>query len=80
MAKAVTIEINENEAKNFEDLIDKVLAALRRLEEESPARDARLAQKQERTAKLMSEIENRLKEIAVLSANRKSFTTDLSWE
>ena len=78
MAKAITIEMDETEAKKFEDLLDQTLFALRRLEEESPRRDARLLQKQERTARLMDEIENRLKEVADINSNRKTFTTDLS--
>lgn len=78
MAKTITIEMTETEAQKLESLIDKTLAALRKIEEESPQRDARLEQKLARTSKIMDEIESRLKEIAELNANGKRFTADLS--
>ena len=78
MANTITIEMNETEAQKFENLLDETLAALRQLEEQSPARDARMEQKQIKTDRTLAEIENRLNVIAELDNQRRRFTTDLS--
>ena len=78
MSQTITIEMNETEAQKFEGLLDQTLAALRQMEEQSPARDARLERQQAKTARMMDEIEARLCAITELDRNRKRFLTDLN--
>lgn len=78
MSDAVAVTINANQAQQLENLIDEALAALRELEENGKARDARIEQSQTRTAKVMDEIQNRLATISELNAARKPFSTIFS--
>lgn len=60
MSKTITFELQESETHRLESLIDETLEILRKIERESPQRDARIDQMQMRTERLMDEIEKRL--------------------
>jgi hypothetical protein len=60
MEKTITFEMSEKEAKNFEKLIDETLNVLRRLEKESPEREARIAQSQSDVQTIKKEIREQL--------------------
>lgn len=56
MANTVTFEMTENQAKNVEKLLDDTLTVLRRMEEESPEREKRIAHSKSETQTLKKEI------------------------
>lgn len=56
MANTVTFEMTENQAKNVERLLDDTLTVLRRMEEENPERDKRIARSRNETQTLKKEI------------------------
>lgn len=56
MANTITFEITENQVKNVEKLLDETLMVLRRMEEESPEREKRIAQSREETQSIKKEI------------------------
>lgn len=60
MANTITFEMPESEKKKFENLLDKTLSVLRRLENESPEREARIAESQAEVKKIKKEIRKQL--------------------
>lgn len=56
MENTITFEITPNQAKNVEKLLDDTLDVLRRMEEESPEREKRIAQSRNETQTLKKEI------------------------
>ena len=60
MANTITFEMTENQAKNLENIIDKTLNALMRLEKESPIREAHIAKSQAETREIKTEIKAQL--------------------
>ena len=60
MANTITFEIPEKEAKNFERLLDETLKILRRMEKESPEREAKIARSQVETQEIKKEIHKQL--------------------
>ena len=72
MANTITFEISKNKAKSFEKLLDETLKVLRRMEKESPKREARIAQSQVETQKLKEDIREQL---AILNERNKRLDT-----
>lgn len=64
MQETVTFEMSKKEAKSFEKLIDETLKVLRRIEKESPEREARIAKSQSDVREIKKEIREQL---AILS-------------
>ena len=56
MEKTITFEMSENEQKKIENLLDETLKVLRRMEKESPAREARIAKSQAETNEIKKDI------------------------
>ena len=56
MANTISFEMTENQAKNVEKLLDETLTVLRRIEEESPEREKRIAQSRKETQTIKKEI------------------------
>ncbi|MCU0238588.1 MAG: hypothetical protein MUC29_04030 [Pyrinomonadaceae bacterium] len=65
MEQTVSLKMTKKQAKNLEDIIDKTLNALLRLENESPIREASIAKSQAETNKIKKDIQ---KELAVLKS------------
>jgi len=64
MANTITFEMTENEQKKIEKLLDETLKVLRRMEEEGPEREARIAQSQTETDEIKKDIR---KQLAILT-------------
>ena len=75
MANTTTFEITNNQVKNVEKIIDKTLTVLRRMEEESPEREKRIAQSKAETQAVKKEIR---KQLAILAERNKRL--DAAWE
>ncbi|CAN5833810.1 hypothetical protein BH24ACI1_BH24ACI1_20780 [soil metagenome] len=75
MANTTTFEITNNQVKNVEKIIDKTLTVLRRMEEESPEREKRIAQSKAETQAIKKEIR---KQLAILDERNKRL--DAAWE
>jgi DNA-binding transcriptional regulator GbsR (MarR family) len=75
MANTITFEITNNQVKNVEKIIDKTLTVLRRMEEESPEREKRIAQSKAETQAIKKEIR---KQLAILDERNKRL--DAAWE
>jgi len=75
MANTITFEITNNQVKNVEKIIDKTLTVLRRMEEESPEREKRIAQSKAETQAIKKEIR---KQLAILAERNKRL--DAAWE
>ena len=69
MENTITFEITPNQAKNVEKLLDDTLDVLRRMEEESPEREKRIAQSRNETQTLKKEIGEQM---AILSKRIKN--------
>lgn len=63
MANTITFEMTKKDQKKLESLLDDTLKVLRRLEKESPEREARIAQIQAETDEIKEDIK---KELAIL--------------
>ncbi len=75
MANTITFEMTNNQLKNVEKIIDKTLTVLRRMEEESPEREKRIAQSKAETQVIKKEIREQL---AILTKRNKRL--DAAWE
>lgn len=75
MEKTITFEMTNNQLKNVEKIIDKTLTVLRRMEEESPEREKRIAQSKAETQVIKKEIREQL---AILTKRNKRL--DATWE
>ncbi|MDQ2745818.1 MAG: hypothetical protein M3T96_00975 [Acidobacteriota bacterium] len=64
MANTITFEMTENQAKSVEQLLDETLTVLRRIEDESPAREQRIEQSRRETQTIKEEI---WKQLAILN-------------
>lgn len=62
MANTITFEISESEQRKFEELLDETLKVLRRMEKESPERDARFDRRHEEFMQNISETEKMMKQ------------------
>ncbi len=60
MANTITFEMPEGKVKSFEKVLDETLKVLRRMERESPKREARIAQTQTETQKIKKDIQEQL--------------------
>ena len=60
MEKIIAFELSKKDAESFEELLDKTLNNLRRLEKESPARETRIAQSQSEVQTIKKEIREQL--------------------
>ncbi len=60
MEKTITFEMPENEAKNFEKLLDETIKVLRRMEKESPEREARITRMQNETGEIKRDIQEQM--------------------
>ena len=60
MEKTIAFELSKKDVKSFEKLLDKTLTVMRRLEKESPEREARIAQSQSDVQKIKKEIREQL--------------------
>ncbi|HSK71509.1 MAG TPA: hypothetical protein VK892_07435 [Pyrinomonadaceae bacterium] len=69
MANTVTFEMSENQARDFEKLLDATLEILRRMEAESPERDARIDKMREETRRNLDEAEKIMKGVSKRLAN-----------
>ena len=65
MEQTISLEMTEKQAKSLENIIDKALNALLRLEKESPIREAHIAKSQAETKKIKKDIQ---KQLAILKA------------
>lgn len=68
MEKTITFKMSENEQKRFENLLDETLKVLRRMEKESPEREARIAKSQIETDEIKKDIQ---KQLAILTERNK---------
>ncbi|MDQ3710671.1 MAG: hypothetical protein M3388_00390 [Acidobacteriota bacterium] len=68
MEKIITFEMTNNQVKNVEKILDKTLTVLRRMEEESPEREKRIAQSKAETQVIKKEIQ---KQMAILAERNK---------
>ena len=68
MEKTITFEMSENEQKKIENLLDETLKVLRRIEKESPAREARIAKSLAETAEIKKDIK---KQLAILAKHNE---------
>lgn len=68
MEKTITFEMSENEQKKIENLLDETLKVLRRMEKESPAREARIAKSQAETNEIKKDIR---KQLAILAKHNE---------
>ena len=75
MEKTITFEMTNNQVKNVEKILDKTLMVLRRMEEESPEREKRIAQSKAETQVIKKEIREQL---AILAKRNKRL--DAVWE
>ncbi|CAN5744349.1 hypothetical protein BH24ACI2_BH24ACI2_06590 [soil metagenome] len=64
MANTITFEIPESEAKQFEKMLDATLEILRRMEKESPERDARIDKMHEETVRNLAEAEKTMERVS----------------
>lgn len=69
MANTVTFEMSENQARDFEKLLDATLEILRRMEAESPERDARIDKMREETRRNLDEAAKTMKGVSKRLAN-----------
>ncbi len=76
MAKAITFELSENQAKDFERLIDEFNETLKRLEENEPEREKRMTEIQAETRLLLSQAKEDLAAIKQINARQ----TKMVWE
>ncbi len=76
MAKAITFELSENQAKDFERLIDEFNETLKRLEENEPEREKRITEIQAETRLLLSQAKEDLAAIKQINARQ----TRMIWE
>ena len=76
MAKAITFELSENQAKDFERLIDEFNETLKRLEENEPEREKRMTELQAETRLLLSQAKEDLAAIKQINARQ----TKMIWE
>ena len=60
MEQTISLEMTEKQAKSLENIIDKALNALLRLEKESPIREAHIAKSQAETKKIKKDIQKQL--------------------
>lgn len=60
MEKTIAFELSKKDVKSFEKLLDKTLTVMRRLEKESPEREARIAQSQSDVQTIKKEIREQL--------------------
>ena len=74
MEKIVTFEMTNNQVKNVEKILDKTLMVLRRMEEESPEREKRIAQSKAETQVIKKEIR---KQMAILAERNKRLDASL---
>jgi len=74
MAKTITFEMTNNQVKNVEKILDKTLTVLRRIEEESPEREKRIAQSKAETQVIKKEIR---KQMAILAERNKRLDAGL---
>ncbi len=75
MGNTITFEMTNNQVKNVEKILDKTLTVLRRMEEESPEREKRIAQSKAETQVIKKEIREQL---AILTKRNKRL--DATWE
>ena len=68
MEKTITFKVSESEQKKLENLLDETLKVLRRMEKESPEREARIAQSQTDTEKIKKDIQ---KQLVILNEREK---------
>ena len=68
MEKTITFEMTESQAQKFEKLLDETLKVLRRIEKESPAREARIAKSQAETVEIKKDIK---KQLAILAKHNE---------
>ena len=76
MAKAITFELSENQAKDFERLIDEFNETLKRLEENEPEREKRITEIQAETRLLLSQAREDLAAIKQINSRQ----TKMIWE
>jgi molecular chaperone DnaK (HSP70) len=76
MAKAITFELSEDQAKDFERLIDEFNETLKRLEENEPEREKRMTQLQAETRLLLSQAREDLAAIKQINSRQ----TKMIWE
>ncbi len=74
MEKTITFEMTNNQVKNVEKILDKTLTVLRRMEEESPEREKRIAQSKAETQVIKKEIR---KQMAILAERNKRLDAGL---
>ena len=74
MEKTITFEMTNNQVKNVEKILDKTLTVLRRIEEESPEREKRIAQSKAETQVIKKEIR---KQMAILAERNKRLDAGL---
>ncbi len=74
MANTITFEITNNQVKDVEKILDKTLTVLRRMEEESPEREKRIAQSKAETQAVKKEIREQL---AILAERNKRLDAGL---
>ena len=74
MEKTITFEMTNNQVKNVEKILDKTLTVLRRMEEESPEREKRIAQSKAETQVIKKEIR---KQMAILAERNKRLDASL---
>lgn len=60
MEKTIKLEVTESQAKKFENLLDRTIEVLQRLETESPRRQSKINESQENTEKIKTEIYQQL--------------------
>ena len=74
MEKTITFEMTNNQVKDVEKILDKTLTVLRRMEEESPEREKRIAQSKAETQAVKKEIREQL---AILAERNKRLDAGL---
>ncbi len=74
MEKTITFEMTNNQVKSVEKILDKTLTVLRRMEEESPEREKRIAQSKAETQVIKKEIR---KQMAILAERNKRLDAGL---
>lgn len=76
MAKPITFELSEDQAKDFERLIDEFNETLKRLEESEPEREKRMTEMQAETRLLLSQAREDLAAIKQINSRQ----TKMIWE
>ena len=74
MANTITFEMTNNQVKDVEKILDKTLTVLRRMEEEGPEREKRIAQSKAETQAIKKEIREQL---AILAERNKRLDAGL---